>query len=164
MKQINGTYYGSTRFVYEEIRVRLCRLVPACYACCKLRGPTIFRLLDAWVVIENLQTGQGDGVPLLLEFTVAHSPTWSDQHKVTGLGDIDGVLVKNIRVLSGLKTPRIAIQGSVETRSGYPASPHKITNVSLENILLQEEKLTSDYPAFSLAYAEGITLDGVTIS
>ncbi|MBQ7242636.1 MAG: hypothetical protein IJS52_00280 [Bacilli bacterium] len=116
------------------------------------------------IVIENLQTGQGDGTPLLLEFTVAHSPTWSDQHKVTGLGDIDGVLVKNIRVLSGLKTPRIAIQGSMETRSGYPAAPHKITNVSLENILLQGERLTSEYPAFSLAYAEGITLDGVTIS
>ena len=50
---INGTQNGSTKFVYEQkILVRLCRVVPACYAFDKLRGPTIFRLLGAFQMLR----------------------------------------------------------------------------------------------------------------
>lgn len=116
------------------------------------------------ILIENLQTGQGDGVPALIEFTVAHSSTWSDQHKVTGLGDIDGVSVKNINVLSGLKTPRITIAGSMEERTNYPHEAHWISNVTLENIVIQGERIDEAYSNFAFAYVNNITLDGVLIS
>ena len=115
------------------------------------------------IVVENLQTGQGDGVPALIEFTVAHSPTWSDQHKVTSLGDINGVNVKNIDVLSGLKTPNITIKGSVEERSSYPKVAHMISNVALENIVIQGNRIDKNYPNFNVEYASSITLDGEAI-
>lgn len=116
------------------------------------------------IVIENLQTGLGDGSPLLLEFTVAHSPTWSDQHKVTGLGDIDGVIVKNIEILAGLKTPGISIRGSMEERTSYPHVAHEISNVSLENIVNQGEKMGKGYSNLSIAYAKSITVDGESVA
>ena len=116
------------------------------------------------ILIEKLQTGQGDGSPYLLEFTVAHSPTWSDQHKVTGLGDIDGVRVKNINVLSGLKTPTIVIAGSMEERSSYPKVAHEISNVSLENIVIQGERIDKNYSSFRLSYANNVTIDGDSLS
>ncbi len=116
------------------------------------------------IIIENLQTGQGDGNPLLLEFTVAHSPTWSDQHKVTGLGDIDGVKVKNIKILSGLKSPEIIICGSTEERSAYPNVAHEIFNVSLDNLDNQGTRITKDYTNFTLAYAHNVMVDGTAVS
>ncbi len=112
------------------------------------------------ILIENLQTGLGDGNPLLLEFTVAHSPTWSDQHKVTGLGSIDGVKVKNVTVLAGLETPRVSIQGSMETRSQYPKEAHYIRNVELENIVIKGKRVNHSYASFAFAYAENVLLDG----
>lgn len=116
------------------------------------------------VVIENLQTGQGDGSPLLLEFTVAHSPTWSDQHKMTGLGNIDGVRVKNVSILAGLTSPGIVIRGSMEERPSYPKVAHMIHNVALENIVNQGVKVDKDYANFSLAYADNITINGESIA
>ena len=112
------------------------------------------------ITIEDLQVGRGDGNSNLIDFTVAHSPTWSDQHKVTELGSTNGVSVSNVNVLSGKKTPVINIQGSMETRSSYPNSPHYIENVELRDIVICGEKIGTDYPYFSIAYARDITLDG----
>ena len=112
------------------------------------------------ITIEELQTGQGDGTPHLIDFTVAHSSNWSDQHKVTPLGSTTGVLVKNINVLSGIARPLINIRGSVETRSAYPNVPHYIKDVSMENILLSGTRLDKDYSNYSIEYASNITIDG----
>lgn len=113
--------------------------------------------------IEHLDVGQGDGSNLLIDFSVAHSSTWSDQHKVTGLGSVDGVVVNNITVLHGQKTPGISIRGSYETRSGYAHEVHKITNVALSNIVLRSERIGTNYAKFAVEYAENITVDGTAI-
>ena len=115
------------------------------------------------IVIENLQTGLGDGNPYLIDFSVAYSPTWSDQHKVTSLGSIDGVKVKNVNVLSGKTDTKIIITGSMETRSAYPKIAHEINNVELENIVILGKKIDSTYPGFILDYAHNISLDGVKL-
>lgn len=116
------------------------------------------------IVIENLQTGLGDGSPYLIEFTVAYSPTWSDGHKTTGLGDIDGIEVNGVRVLSGIKTPKIIIKGSMETRSSYPNVAHEIHHVALRDIVLSGQTVLPDYSGLEIAYADEVTLSGQRLS
>ena len=117
------------------------------------------------ITIENLSVGQGDGNPYLIDFSVAHSPTWSDQHKVTGLGSISGVIVKGVYVLGGnRKEPKIMIKGSMETRSSYPHVAHEISNVALEDIYLFGERIDSSYSGIETSYVHNITLDGEVIA
>ena len=116
------------------------------------------------IVIEELRTGQGDGTPHLIDFTVAYSPTWSDQHKVTALGSTTGVKVKNIEVLQGISNPLINIKGSMEARSSYPKVAHYVKDVALENIVLLGQKIDQNYSDYSIEYASNITVDGAILA
>ncbi len=80
----------------------------------------------------------------LCEFSVAHSATWSDQHKITGLGGIDGVRVKNVTVLKCAASMAIRLSGSVDTRSGYGNSVHRVDNVVFENVWLKNKHIAED--------------------
>ncbi len=52
------------------------------------------------------------------------------------------------------------IKESVEARPGYPNVAHEIRNVTLENIVVQGQRINADYESLRLSYAEGIILDG----
>ncbi len=95
----------------------------------------------------------------LCEFSVAHSATWSDQHKVTGLGSIDGVRVKNVTVLKCAASMAIRLSGSVDTRSGYGNSVHRVSNVVFENVWMKNRHITEDKLRHN-KYAESQLLTG----
>lgn len=97
------------------------------------------------ITVEDAAMGRGDGNKYLIDFRNTHSSTWSDQHKVTGLGSIDTVLLENILVLSGIENPVIAVEGCLEERSGYPNVGHYVNNVTIKDFYLYDSVLTSSY-------------------
>ena len=111
------------------------------------------------ITVEDCSIGKGDGTSNLFDFDVSHSSTWSDNHKITPLGDIDNVSIKNIKVLSGISSPKIKIKGSLETRSQYPNLVHKITNVSFEDVEIYGQKIDTNYANLETKYAEGVTFN-----
>ena len=116
------------------------------------------------IMVEHLNVGQGDGSRYLIDFTVAHSSTWSDQHKVTGLGSTKNVSIKDVRVLSGINSPMINIQGSMETRSAYPNVAHKIEGVQMENIELKGAQIGQNYGNIELSLCSDIYLQGTKLA
>lgn len=108
------------------------------------------------ITVEDASIGKGDGSSNLFDFDVSYSPTWSDNHKVTGLGDVSGVNVENIKILSGIDNPKIKITGSMETRFSYPNIAHKVSNVTLKDVEIYGEKVTSQYEGLITSYAENI--------
>lgn len=115
------------------------------------------------VTIEDASIGKGDGTPYLFEFDVSYSPTWSDNHKKTSLGDIDGVNVSNVLVLSGIDNPKIKVTGSMETRSGYPNEGHYVKNVSFSNVSIYGKALDETYPDYVHSHDENITFKNDSI-
>ncbi len=95
----------------------------------------------------------------LCEFSVAFSSTWSSQHKVTGLGSISGVTVKNITVLSCASSMALRVSGSVDTRAEYNGSVHTVSDVTFENIWLKNRQITSDKLRLN-KYAEAEIING----
>ncbi len=95
----------------------------------------------------------------LCEFSVAHSATWSDQHKVTGLGSIQGVTVKNVSVLKCANSMAIRLSGCVDSRPGYGNSVHRVTDVVLENIWLKNKQI-GESAVRRNKYAEAVVLSG----
>lgn len=108
------------------------------------------------ITVEDLSIGKGDGTPYLFDFDVSHSPIWSDAHKITALGDIDGVHAENVKILSGRENPKIKITGSKETRDTYPKEIHKISNVTFQDVDIYGKILDSSYPYMETSYAENI--------
>lgn len=100
------------------------------------------------ITVEDASMGKGDAGNnfQLVEFIVAHNPTWSDQHKQTPLGSIANVTVGNVSVLSGNQVQRLRLAGCVESRSGYPATTHTVSNVTFDNVWLSpSKKLNASY-------------------
>ncbi len=95
----------------------------------------------------------------LCEFSVAHSATWSDQHKVTGLGSITGVTVKNVTVIRCAASMAIRLSGCVDTRSGYGNTVHRVSDVSFENIWMKNRQI-GDAKLRRNKYAEAILVEG----
>lgn len=108
------------------------------------------------ITVEDLSIGKGDGTPYLFDFDVSHSSTWSDAHKITSLGDIDGVHVENIKIIAGREAPKIKITGSLEKRNGFPNVAHKIFNVTFKDVDIYGKTLDSSYSYLETAYAENV--------
>lgn len=106
------------------------------------------------ITVEDASIGKGDGTDNLFDFDVSYSPTWSDNHKKTALGDVSGVHCSNIKVLKGRKDPKVKITGSVETRSGYPNVEHRVEGVSFEDVEIYGEILDENYPHLRLEHAD----------
>ena len=101
--------------------------------------------------------GQGNGNRCLIDFNTAYSQTWSEVQKVTGLGSVDGVNLKNIKVLKGIKDPIISIKGAMETRSGYPQVEHPIKNVTIDGLEIYNQIVNSSYANYQTnQYAKNI--------
>lgn len=115
------------------------------------------------VTVEDGSMGRGDAGNnnQLLEFSVEYSPTWSDQHKVTALGSINSVTVKNITMLGGNAVVTVKIAGSVDRRSGYGNSVHRTDGVRLENVWLNGKKLRQNYAYLTInEYASAKVYEG----
>lgn len=103
------------------------------------------------ITVENAQMGSGDGdeMPYLIDLHIPKTSNWTS---TKDRGQIDGVTIDNVKVLSGKFSPS-RIQGFDET--------HKIKNVSISNLEILGEKITSlDQGKFDLdpATTENITI------
>ncbi len=113
------------------------------------------------ITVEDASMGKGDGNPYLFDFDVSYSPTWSDNHKKTALGDIDGVDVSNVLVLSGYENPKVKVTGSMETRDGYAKEAHYVKNVHFKNVSIMGKAIDESYVGYIDSYAEGITFENL---
>ncbi len=113
------------------------------------------------ITVEDASMGKGDGNPYLFDFDVSYSPTWSDNHKKTALGDIDGVDVSNVLVLSGYENPKVKVTGSMETRDGYAKEAHYVKNVHFKNVSIMGKAIDESYVGYINSYAEGITFENL---
>lgn len=104
------------------------------------------------ITVEDGSMGRGDAGSnnQLLEFTVEHSPTWSNQHKVTALGSVNSVSVKNLTMLGGNPVVTMRIAGSVDRRSGYNNTVHRVDGIALENVWINGKKLKQNYAYLSI--------------
>lgn len=85
------------------------------------------------ITVENADEVNNGGKRKILDFCNIFHPTWSVNHKVTSLGDIDGVNVKNVKVIKAVQGLCLSINGTSETRSAYPNVEHLVKNVSIED-------------------------------
>ncbi len=83
------------------------------------------------ITVEDAQMGTGDGTDCLIDIQVLYSKVWS---KEPTRGNINGVTVSNVNVLSG-RPQHIFL-------SGYDAT-HKVSNVDLRNIVILGNKVLS---------------------
>ncbi len=108
------------------------------------------------ITVEECEIGKGDGTPYLFDFDCSYSPTWSDNHKKTSLGEVDGVAVSNVLVLKGIDNPKVKVTGSLETRSTYPQVAHYVKNVTFKDVSIYGESLDGSYPYINQEYAENV--------
>ncbi|MGN1066243.1 MAG: hypothetical protein ACI4QH_00380, partial [Candidatus Fimimonas sp.] len=96
----------------------------------------------------------------LCEFAVEFNSTWSTQHKVTALGKVEGVTVKNVTVLDGNAVIPIRVAGSLETRDGFFSTVHRVSAVTFENVWIRGKPLSASsvvknqYAEFSVQSGE----------
>ncbi len=109
------------------------------------------------IVIEDASMGKGDGRNILIDITSEFSTTWSTNHKVTAVGDIDGVTIENVTVLSS-NNPIVSIRGSYDARSEYK-SYHYVKNVKIINVIISGIKLDESYQKYETSYSENISFE-----
>ena len=109
------------------------------------------------ITVEDCAVGKGDGSPCLFDFDCSYSPTWSDNHKKTALGEVDGVKVNNVLVLDGIDDPKVKITGSLEKRDGYSKEAHYVKNVSFKDVSIYGKALDESYPNIDKDYAQGVS-------
>lgn len=107
----------------------------------------IRNILFDGITVESALMGRGDAGSnnQLVEIANLYSATWSDQHKVTPLGSIEGVTVRNLTVLDGNLLLPIDIRGCTDVRSAYRGSVHRVNDVELVNVWIKGKPLTEDY-------------------
>lgn len=113
------------------------------------------------ITVEDAMMGGGDagGNCELIDIKVRHSSNWSDQHTVTPLGEVDGILFQNIKVVSGRSDKYIPITmfGDIDTRTGYNNSEHWVKNVTVEDITIINKNIKSTYDyIFTNQFTENI--------
>ncbi len=113
------------------------------------------------ITVEDASMGRGDAGSnsQLCEFSVAFNSTWSSQHKVTALGSVQGVTVKNLTVLGGNVVINLRVAGSVDNRSGYGQSTHRVTDVIFQNVWINGKRLQKSAVA-SNQYAQFNIVNG----
>jgi hypothetical protein len=110
------------------------------------------------ITIEDAEEGRGNGNNLLLDFSVAYSPLWSDAHKKTALGSIDGVEVTNVKVIQAKAGLMISIKGSIDTREAYNGGEHLIKNVSICDFSVNGVMIDAGSDSVTIEHAKDITI------
>lgn len=113
------------------------------------------------ITIEDASMGQGDGQNVLVDFSVRYSPTWSNGHKVTGLGSVQGVTVENVTVLNASNANQnISLAGSVDNREQYQGSVHKLSDVTFRDFEIIGSLLTEGSPmVHANSYVENLRIE-----
>ena len=120
------------------------------------------------ITIEDAAMGKGDGNNILIDFSCAFSSTWSTNHKTTGLGSIDGVLVDNVKVIKA-SNPKISVVGSIDTRDN---TTHYTNNVTIKDVLIEDvlvdenynNLMTNQYVNNLIFESSGDEISGATLS
>lgn len=110
------------------------------------------------ITIEDLSIAKGDGNSRFIDIQNIYSSTWSDQYKVTPLGNISGVKINNVKVLEGLDDPLILIKGCMDDRSSYYGSLHMVKNVTITNLEIYGKVIDESYVGLDLSYTENFTI------
>ena len=110
------------------------------------------------IIVEDAKMGKGDGRNILIELTAEFSSTWSNGHKVTSLGSVDGVLIENVKVYNATN-PEISIRGSIDARSEYDGSIHYVSNVTIKDLYINGQKITGDYNNLEIVYAQNVSIE-----
>lgn len=99
------------------------------------------------ITVEDASMGLGDASNnnQLCEFVNVFNNLWSVNHKITSLGSIDSVTVKNVSVIDGNIAIPIKVSGCNDTRIEYHNSVHEVTNVNLYNIWIKGKNIDDSY-------------------
>ena len=97
------------------------------------------------ITIEDASVGKGDGWNYLIDVRNLFNATWSTNHKITTLGSINGVEINNVKVIDGAINPMIVVEGCKESRSGFEPTSHIVSNVSIIDLSLYDNVVTSSY-------------------
>lgn len=110
------------------------------------------------IIVEDAQMGKGDGRNVLIELTAEFSSTWSNGHKTTSLGQVDGVLIENVKVLNEC-TPLISLRGSIDARAEYDNSIHYVANVTIKDLFINNKKIDNTYSKLEEVYTKNISFE-----
>lgn len=103
------------------------------------------------ITVEDAAT-PADGIGII-DFRVLYSSNWSDQHTdPTPLGDIDGVLVENINIISARRFTAI-MGGCYDTRIGFE-SAHYVDNVTIKNVAVAGTRPTENECGLTVTNAQ----------
>ena len=116
------------------------------------------------ITVEDASMGRGDAGNnnQLFEFATEYSQTWSTNHKTTALGRVDGVTVKNVSVTDGNIIMNVRVAGSVDSRSGYGNTVHRVDNVTFENVWIQGKPMKSNYAYLSVNRYATVSVSGAS--
>ena len=109
------------------------------------------------ITVEDASVGLGDGWERLIDFSNEFSPTWSTNHAITSLGDMDGVKLDNILFMSGTKNAKVRLAGAIDHRDEFDDDIHYIRNVEFNDVYIYDRLLDETYPALELKHTENIT-------
>ena len=110
------------------------------------------------IIVEDASMGRGDGKNTLIELTAEYSTTWSNGHKTTSLGSVNGVLINNVKVLKA-NNPMISLRGSIDPRDGYTKDIHYVENVTIKDLFIENKKIDSNYNKLETIYTKNIVFE-----
>lgn len=115
------------------------------------------------ITVEDASMGQGDAGSntQLVDITAKHSATWSNQHTITSLGQIEDITVKNILVKAGSAKLKFRFEGSKDTRPDYLNNEHFVKNVELTDISWKGKGVDNSFQGmtwYQNEYTENIKL------
>ena len=115
------------------------------------------------ITVEDASMGQGDAGSntQLVDITAKHNATWSNQHTITSLGQIEDITVKNILVKAGSAKLKFRFEGSKDTRPDYLNNEHFVKNVSLTDISWKGKGVNNSFQGmtwYQNEYTENIKL------
>lgn len=111
------------------------------------------------ITIEDAAMGGGDGNKYLIDISCAYSSTWSDKQATTELGSVDDVLISNVLVHKIIDNYVVSIVGSVDPRVQYGNSTHYVSNVKVEDIMINDNLFTKDYENYQTKYSKNVTIE-----
>lgn len=96
------------------------------------------------IVVEDAQL-LGNSRGAVIEFTTTWSADFSDKQKVTALGQIENVKLKNVKILEGNPSMKVNVIGCMDTREAYYGNLHYIRGVTFEDVEILRKDLDDAY-------------------
>lgn len=110
------------------------------------------------ITIEEAKVGLGDGWNRLIDISNEYSTAWSEKQGHTSLGEMDGVLLKNIYAIDGTQNPLVKVHGAIDPREEFSKEIHYVKNVQFIDVKIYDEILTETYSNFKTKYVQNVTV------